>query len=73
MKQLSWAGAGPHEGHTITAIEQWPARLDGVTVDLATMAMSGGTLSSGRVRCTCGDEWNVGGWPTEVFDEMDRP
>ena len=58
MKQLSWPGACEHDGHTITAIEQWPTRI------------INNRVTCGRVRCTCGKEWDVGGWPAEVYDEM---
>lgn len=49
----SWPGGGDHEGHTVTPIERWPTRIDD------------NKLTCGRVRCSCADEWNVGGWPTD--------
>lgn len=51
---VSWSGAGSHEGHTVTAIERWPSRVD-----------ADRRLTCGRVRCSCSDEWDVGGWPFE--------
>lgn len=56
-----WSGAGPHEGHTVTATDVWEWRTDA------------GVLTCGRVRCSCGNEWNVSGWPTEVFDALSLP
>ncbi len=50
-----WKGAGPHEGHVVTVIEVWEPTVkkkENRTV-----------LTCGRVRCTCGTEWDVGGWP----------
>lgn len=49
----SWPGAGPHEGHTVTAIEAWPLRMHWLE----------GHYCSGRVRCTCGEEWDTSVWP----------
>lgn len=49
----SWAGGGPHEGHRVTLIEQWPWKENVET----------GQMSEGRVRCTCGVEWDFGGYP----------
>lgn len=67
---VSWAGGGKHEGHTVTAIERWPARVEKTTVEILPVDSEGWRLvdsiiavTVGRVRCTCGAEWNVGGWP----------
>ena len=47
----SWPGAAGHKGHVITAIEVWPPRI------------ADNIFSSGRVRCTCGEEWDTAIWP----------
>lgn len=72
MKQISWEGGGDHEGHTVTAIEQWPVQVENCTLILNTnpIQIKDGSVTCGRVRCSCGEEWNVGGWPTEVAEQM---
>lgn len=56
-----WSGAGEHQGHTVTATDAWEDRVDD------------GVYTLGRVRCSCGAEWNVGGWPVEKFDALTIP
>lgn len=52
---LSWAGAGAHNGHTVRPVEVWEPRVD---VDIVTC---------GRVECSCGTQWDVGGWPPNHY------
>lgn len=50
-----WEGGGTHTGHLVMCIEIWKPRYemrDGLRY-----------VSTGRVRCDCGEEWDVGGWP----------
>lgn len=49
----SWSGRGEHEGHVVTAIEQWPLRVD---INATTQTAY---IDNGRVRCSCGEEWNT--------------
>jgi hypothetical protein len=56
----SWTGAAEHAGHTITCIAQWQARFTPLADGSAVL------YTQGRVRCSCGDEWEVGGWPTDA-------
>lgn len=50
-----WPGAGQHAGHVITLIEKWPPRNESVN--------GRNRLTCCRVRCTCGEEWDAGGFP----------
>lgn len=61
----SWDGAGPHEGHLITVIELWPTMIKNATITFPNglINIADGTITCGRVRCTCGDEWDIGGFP----------
>lgn len=43
----SWSGGGDHEGHVVTATTSWPMRADD------------DRLTSGRVQCSCGAEWDT--------------
>lgn len=54
----SWSGRGDHAGHTITAIEWWPTKMH-------PLPDGGLHMFSGRVRCTCGVEWDTSIWPPE--------
>jgi hypothetical protein len=69
----SWPGRVTHEGHVITKIEDWPARIENATVELENgqiTCVRDGLVTAGRVRCSCGKEWNVGGWP---IDDVTHP
>lgn len=64
----TWTGKGePHAGHTITAIDSWPMRSDPHPV------IAGKTsLSSGRVRCSCGIEFDTCvPWTELIPDDVD--
>lgn len=66
----TWPGAGPHADHTITLVETWPTTIDGTTVTFADdgkVILTGGQITAGRVSCSCGDQWDVGGFPAEAW------
>ena len=62
----SWPGRGPHEGHTVTAIDCWPWKIHvGDDTHLH--------HCSGRVRCTCGAEWDTRVVPPSPVHHMVAP
>ncbi len=69
---VTWAGGGEHEGHTVTFVESWTPRVENATVVLTSpeLTIEGGKLTCGRVRCSCGADWSVGGWPLGVSDRL---
>lgn len=68
----SWEGAGDHIGHTVTKIEDWPPRSEDAPDEYRLADPNITRITTcGRVRCTCGDEWNAGFWP--LFVRLPKP
>lgn len=58
----TWPGGGEHEGHVITGIKAWPLCIKTEPItniqDGRAVPTHRHTITSGRVRCSCGAEWD---------------